>query len=154
MLCYGTLLEKFGGRGLIQMALPEPLTCEPADVSHPPSLILILKVLNLDFRIIGVDLVFCFPMLKLIYSDFKVCTRFPLLVLGFFESIKFWFQNNWCELGSFFVSHFWNFYIQISKLDVLIFHYWILNMKVFNPDFFRHGVDFFLPIVIGLCIFI
>ena len=88
MLCYGTLLEKFGGRGLIQMALPEPLTCESAD-APPPSLVLILKVLNLDFRIIGVDLVFCFPMLKLIYSDFKVCTRFPLLVLGFFESIKF-----------------------------------------------------------------
>ena len=58
VLCYGTLLEKFVGRGLIQMALPEPVrpTCEPEDVPL--------------FPVPGTYFHFCFLVLKVLNSDF------------------------------------------------------------------------------------
>ena len=118
VLYYGTLLEKFGGRELIQMALVEGAfkahlwarRCAP--LPHPWYLFL-----------------FLFLGFESITSDFWVCTHFPILVLGI-ESIKFGFQNNWCVLG-FMVFTCFHYCLPIVKLlysefrVILIFHYWI-----------------------------
>ena len=122
------------------MALPEPVrpTCEPEDVPL--------------FPVPGTYFHFCFLVLKVLNSDFWVCTHFPILVLGI-ESIKFGFQNNWCVLV-FMVFTCFHYCLPIVKLlysefrVLLIFHYWILDMKVLNPDF-RLSVDFFSLLLFG-----